>query len=45
MSFDGLGPDAAEDDVLVARLSERVRATIQSMIDKALGERRSVWFG
>jgi len=39
------GPGDADDDVLVGRLSERVRATIQNMLDKAVGARRSVWFG
>jgi 1-acyl-sn-glycerol-3-phosphate acyltransferase len=39
------GPEAAEDHLLVSRLSERVRSTIQSMLDSGLRERRSVWFG
>jgi 1-acyl-sn-glycerol-3-phosphate acyltransferase len=41
----GYGPEAADDEILVGRLSERVRATIQAMLDRALGERRSIWFG
>jgi 1-acyl-sn-glycerol-3-phosphate acyltransferase len=41
----GYGPEAADDEILVGRLAERVRATIQGMLDHALGERRSVWFG
>jgi 1-acyl-sn-glycerol-3-phosphate acyltransferase len=45
VAFDGYGPEAAEDEILVGRLSERIRATIQAMLDRALGERRSVWFG
>lgn len=45
ITFDGYGPEAADDEILVGRLSERVRATIQGMLDRALGERRSVWFG
>jgi 1-acyl-sn-glycerol-3-phosphate acyltransferase len=45
MTFEGVGPEAADDDVLVRRLSERVRATIQAMLDGALAERKSVWFG
>ncbi len=39
------GPDAAEDPILVNRLSERVRSTIQRMIDGRIARRRSVWFG
>lgn len=39
------GPEAADDELLVSRLTERVRATIQAMIDRQLGERRSVFFG
>ena len=43
--FDGYGPEAAEDEILVGRLAERVRATIQGMLDRGVGERRSIWFG
>ncbi|APR79863.1 acyltransferase family protein [Minicystis rosea] len=43
--FDGYGPEAADDEVLVGRLSERVRVTIQALLDRTLSERRSVWFG
>lgn len=39
------GPEGAEDPILVNRLSEDVRATIQGMIDGRLARRRSVWFG
>jgi 1-acyl-sn-glycerol-3-phosphate acyltransferase len=45
ISLDNYGPEAAEDDLLVGRLSERVRGTIQSMLDTGVRERRSVWFG
>lgn len=45
LSFDNYGPEAADDDVLVGRLSERVRASIQSLLDTGLRERKSVWFG
>jgi len=41
----GYGPEAADDQILVGRLAERVRATIQTMLDRSVGERRSVWFG
>jgi 1-acyl-sn-glycerol-3-phosphate acyltransferase len=43
--FEGYGAEAAEDEILVGRLSEQVRGAIQGMLDRALGERRSVWFG
>jgi 1-acyl-sn-glycerol-3-phosphate acyltransferase len=43
--MDGYGPDAAEDPMLVTRLSEEVRGTIQRMIDERLACRRSVWLG
>ena len=45
VSLDGHGPEAADDHVLVGRLSERVRATIQGMLETGVRERRSVWFG
>lgn len=45
ISFDDYAPDSAEDQVLVGRLSERVRTVIQQLIDRAVGERQSVWFG
>ena len=41
----GFGPDAADDPILVNRLAEKVRGTIQRMIDGRLARRRSVWFG
>ena len=39
------GPDAADDPILVNRLSEQVRSIIQRMIDGRLARRRSIWFG
>jgi 1-acyl-sn-glycerol-3-phosphate acyltransferase len=45
VEFEGYGAEAADDEILVGRLAERVRATIQTMLDHALGERRSVFFG
>jgi 1-acyl-sn-glycerol-3-phosphate acyltransferase len=45
VSLEGHGPEAADDHVLVGRLSERVRATIQAMLETGVRERRSVWFG
>ncbi len=45
IALDNYGPEAADDHLLVGRLSERVRGTIQSMLDTGVRERRSVWFG
>jgi 1-acyl-sn-glycerol-3-phosphate acyltransferase len=39
------GPDAAEDPILVNRLSEQVRSVVQRMVDSRLARRRSIWFG
>jgi 1-acyl-sn-glycerol-3-phosphate acyltransferase len=45
LTFDGYGPEAADDDILVGRLAERVRTTIQGMLDRMVSARKSVWFG
>jgi 1-acyl-sn-glycerol-3-phosphate acyltransferase len=45
LATDVYGPEAADDPILVNRLSEQVRDTIQGMIDGRLARRRSVWFG
>jgi 1-acyl-sn-glycerol-3-phosphate acyltransferase len=45
LDLSGHGPEAAEDEILVGKLAERVRATIQSMLDRAVGTRKSVFFG
>jgi 1-acyl-sn-glycerol-3-phosphate acyltransferase len=45
MVFDSHGAEAADDEVLVGRLAERVRGEIQMMLNHALAERRSVWLG
>lgn len=45
MFFEGYGPEAADDHVLVGRLSERVRATIQRLVDAGVARRQSVWLG
>jgi 1-acyl-sn-glycerol-3-phosphate acyltransferase len=45
IATDGYGPEAADDPILVNRLSEEVRETVQRMIDGRLARRRSVWFG
>jgi 1-acyl-sn-glycerol-3-phosphate acyltransferase len=39
------GAEGADDLILVNRLSEDVRGTIQRMIDGRLARRRSIWFG
>ena len=39
------GPESENDELLVARLAERVRGAIQEMLDAALRERKSVLFG
>ena len=39
------GPDAVNDRLLINRLSEQVRQTIQEMVRDKLKDRRSVWFG
>jgi 1-acyl-sn-glycerol-3-phosphate acyltransferase len=43
--LDGYDPSAAEDEVTVGQITERVRSAIQAMLDRAVSERRSVWFG
>lgn len=45
MDFGVHGKDAADDELLVGKLAERVRATIQGMLDRAVGARKSVFFG
>ena len=39
------GPEAADDEILVGKLAERVRAAIQTMLDRSVGARKSVFFG
>ena len=45
MDVSQYGPEAAEDPILVNRLSEEIRSVIQRMIDGRLARRRSIWFG
>ncbi|HEY3234892.1 MAG TPA: lysophospholipid acyltransferase family protein [Polyangiaceae bacterium] len=45
IAFDGYGPEAADDHVLVGRLSERVQKIISDMLESGLRSRSSVWFG
>jgi 1-acyl-sn-glycerol-3-phosphate acyltransferase len=39
------GPEAADDELLVGRLAEQVRGTIQAMLDRGVGTRQSIFFG
>ena len=45
IDLEGHGPEDAEDAVLVNRINERVRSSIQATIDAALARRTSVIFG
>jgi 1-acyl-sn-glycerol-3-phosphate acyltransferase len=45
IDLDDHGPEAEGDELLVGRLTERVRGTIQAMVDRGVAARRSVWFG
>lgn len=45
LDLSSYGPEAADDELLVGRLAERVRATIQGMLDREIGARKSVFFG
>jgi 1-acyl-sn-glycerol-3-phosphate acyltransferase len=41
--LDHLEPDAAEDELLIARLTEELRMKIQQLVDVGLSDRESVW--
>jgi 1-acyl-sn-glycerol-3-phosphate acyltransferase len=45
VDLDSQGAEASEDEILVSRLTEKVRGAIQAMLDRALEQRRSIWFG
>ncbi len=45
VDLESYAPASADDEILVGRLTERVRGAIQTMLDRAVSERRSVWFG
>jgi 1-acyl-sn-glycerol-3-phosphate acyltransferase len=45
ISFDGAGPDAADDVAFVQQTADDIRARIQSALNEMLRQRRSVWFG
>ncbi|HSC88869.1 MAG TPA: 1-acyl-sn-glycerol-3-phosphate acyltransferase [Polyangiaceae bacterium] len=44
ISVEEYGPGAADDYVLVGRLSERVRTAINGLLETGLRRRRSIWF-
>ena len=39
----GLGPESARDELLVSRLTEELRDSIQTMVDAGVRRRPSVW--
>jgi 1-acyl-sn-glycerol-3-phosphate acyltransferase len=45
LDFRSYGAESTDDEVLIGRLAERVRGEIQSMLDRVVAERRSIWFG
>ena len=45
IEFSSYSPKAINDDLLIHRLSEKVREDIQKIIMELLRKRRSIWFG
>ena len=43
LSLDGLGMGAVEDELIISRLTEELRAEIQTMVDDGVRARPSVW--
>jgi len=43
ISIDHLAPDAVRDELLISRMNEELRSTIQVLIDTGLSDRGSVW--
>ncbi len=43
LALDHLGSEAADDELLVSRLTEELRARIQAMVDQGIHARPSVW--
>jgi hypothetical protein len=41
--LDDIAPDAASDELLVARLNEDLRSRVQGLIASALAARDSIW--
>lgn len=44
VDLEGSGPESADDALLVNRLAERVRGTIQESLDRTVAARKSVFF-
>ena len=45
ITFDGYGPEDADDLEIVQTLAEQIRGRIQTEVDRLVASRRSVWFG
>ncbi len=43
VAIDHLGPDTADDELLISRMTEDLRSQVQTLVDVALSERESVW--
>jgi 1-acyl-sn-glycerol-3-phosphate acyltransferase len=43
MALDDFEPDAAHDELLISRLTEQLRAEIQTLVDTGLSDRTSIW--
>lgn len=43
LAIDHLEPDAADDELLISRLTEETRTRIQTLVDMGLADRESVW--
>jgi 1-acyl-sn-glycerol-3-phosphate acyltransferase len=43
LRLDPLGPDDAHDELMLSRLTEDLRVSIQALVDAGLRERESVW--
>ena len=43
IAIDHLDPDAATDELLISRLTEDLRAQIQTLVDTGLASRESIW--
>lgn len=43
LALDAFPPEAADDELLIARLTEELRGRVQALVDEALHARASVW--
>jgi hypothetical protein len=43
LALEAFPPEAADDELLVARLTEELRTRVQALVDDALCARSSVW--